>query len=91
MGAPDTLESFAPTIWKEKHRMMVIHLDLLAPYQGAIRGERPKGRSSGSGWREVTAGKTDPREDETKRSHRKKKRLYPSGLFGTKSLKEGGM
>jgi hypothetical protein len=49
------------------------------------------GGSNERGWREVTAGKTDPREDETKRSPRKKKRRYTCRLFGTNILKEGAM
>jgi hypothetical protein len=46
--------------------------------------------SSGRGWREVTVEKNEPREDGTKHSSQKKKmRCYR--LFGTNSLKEGGM
>jgi hypothetical protein len=35
--------------------MMVVHLDRLAPYQGAARDERPYGRSGGRVWRIVAA------------------------------------
>jgi hypothetical protein len=40
VGAPTTLGGFAPTLWKEK-RMMVVHLDWLAPYQGAAWDKPP--------------------------------------------------
>jgi hypothetical protein len=69
--------------------MMVIHLNLLATYQGAARGKRPEGGSSGIGWREATTVKTEPQEDETKCSPQKKKRWYTCRLFGTNSLKKG--
>jgi hypothetical protein len=39
---------------------MMINLDRLAPYEGTARDERPKGVSSGSGWRVITV-KTEPR------------------------------
>jgi hypothetical protein len=61
--------------------MMVVHWDRLVP----------QGGSSGSGWREVTSGKTEPREDETKRSPWKKKGQYADRLLGTSSLKEDAM
>jgi hypothetical protein len=41
---------------------MVENLDRLSPYKV----------NSGNGWREVTAEKTEQREDETKHSFRKK-------------------
>jgi hypothetical protein len=39
LGALATQDSFAPTFLKEKHRMMAIHLDLLATYEGVAQGE----------------------------------------------------
>jgi hypothetical protein len=39
VGALTILETFAST--DQKSRMMVIHLDWLAPYQAAPRDERP--------------------------------------------------
>jgi hypothetical protein len=41
VGALATRHSYAPTVGKEKLWMMVMHLDLLAPYQEAARDERP--------------------------------------------------
>jgi hypothetical protein len=42
VGAPATLDSFAPTVGttKDGKRLMVVHLDQLAAYQGAARDER---------------------------------------------------
>jgi hypothetical protein len=40
--------------------MMVIRLDRLGPYQGAIRNERPEGGSSGSSCRVIVVI-TEPR------------------------------
>jgi hypothetical protein len=44
VGAPVTVSNFAPPLAEkkeEKHWLMVVHLDLLAPYQGSVRDERP--------------------------------------------------
>jgi hypothetical protein len=38
-------------------RMMVVHLERLAPYQGASRDERTDGGSESSGWRIAAAEK----------------------------------
>jgi hypothetical protein len=65
---------------KKEKDFMVVHPDRLAP----------EGGSSGSGWREVAAGKPETR-DETKHSPRNKKRRYACRLFGMNSLTEGAM
>jgi hypothetical protein len=41
VGSTATWNGFAPIISKEKHRMMMTHLDLLEPAQRAAWGERP--------------------------------------------------
>jgi hypothetical protein len=45
--------------WNPRLRMMVVHLDWLAPYQGTAWGKRPSGGSSRNSWRVITV-RTEP-------------------------------
>jgi hypothetical protein len=51
--------------------MKGMRLDLLAPYREPLGTSCPEGGSSGSGWRMVTTGETEPQEDVTSRDLRK--------------------
>jgi hypothetical protein len=57
VGASTTLGTFART---NRKKMMMVHLDRLAPYQGRARDKWPWGGSSGSSWRVIT-GRNGPR------------------------------
>jgi hypothetical protein len=67
-GASTTFRSFACT--EHKRRMIIAHLDRLAPYQRAIRDERPYGGSSRSSWRGITM-RNEPQEGESDHRHHK--------------------
>jgi hypothetical protein len=47
------LYSLNPVVYHDvgKKKMIIVHLNRLASYQGAARDERPKGGSSGNNWK----------------------------------------
>jgi hypothetical protein len=45
---------------------MVVHLDRLAPHQGAVRDEQPYGGGGGNGWGAVAEKRSNGKESEMK-------------------------
>jgi hypothetical protein len=77
-------------------KMMVVHLDGLASYQGTARYEWPSGGSSGGSW--VITVRTEPWEERQGRSQisqaqllEKKEWQYTCRLVRTNSLKKGAL
>jgi hypothetical protein len=81
VGAPATLDSFDPTVWKEKKKD-----------DGCIPGQTGTLRREEREWLETShRGKNQDIRSKTKRNPWKKKRRYACRLFGMNSFKEGAM
>jgi hypothetical protein len=81
-----------PLLEREKKVwMLMMRLDLFAPYQGADRGERHLGGSDGSGWRIVAAGREPSHRKMTSQTEISERRNNdtPMGYSGRTALRRG--